>query len=173
VRNLELKTRLDDPQAALRRARELGAELWGDLRQTDTYFNVPKGRLKLRETAGLQAELIAYERGEEAADRASDYEIARTPDPAPLLDVLTRALGVIAVVRKRRTLVTLDTARIHIDNVEKLGSFLEIEVAVGEDEAAARARFDSLLVGLGYTPEDGIRASYLDLLLTQQGETRA
>jgi len=78
--------------------------------------------------------------------------------------VLTRALGVIAVVRKRRTLVTLDTTRIHLDNVEQLGSFLEIEVIVGEDEAAAKARFDSLLAGLGYTPADGIRASYLDLL---------
>ena len=63
---------------ALARARALGAELWGDLRQTDTYFNVPSGRLKLRETAGLQAELIAYERDEDAADRTSDYQIART-----------------------------------------------------------------------------------------------
>jgi len=172
VRNLEFKTRLDDPKVALVRARALGAELWGDLRQTDTYFNVPSGRLKLRETAGLQAELIAYERDEDVADHSSDYQIARTSDPAALLDVLTRALGVIAVVRKRRTLVTLDTTRIHLDNVEQLGSFLEIEVIVGGDEAAAKARFDSLLAGLGYTPADGIRASYLDLLLELQGETR-
>lgn len=173
MRNIEFKTRLEDPKAALARARALGAELWGDLRQTDTYFNVPSGRLKLRETAGLQAELIAYARDEDAGVRTSDYQIARTPDPAPLLDVLTRALGVIAVVRKRRTLVTLDSDRIHIDNVEQLGSFLEIEVICGNDEAAARARFDSLIEGLGYRPADGIRVSYLDLLLEQQGETRA
>ena len=173
MRSLEFKTRLDDPKAALARARALGAELWGDLRQTDTYFKVPTGRLKLRETAGLQAELIAYARDEDAADRTSDYQVARTPDAAPLLDVLTRSLGVMAVVRKRRTLVTLDTTRIHLDNVEQLGSFLEIEVVVGEDEAAAKARFDSLLAGLGYTPADGIRASYLDLLLQVQGESRA
>ena len=173
MRNLEFKTRLADPKEALARARELGAELWGDLRQTDTYFNVPSGRLKLRETAGLQAELIHYERDEDGADRTSDYEIARTPEPASLLDVLTRALGVIAVVRKRRTLVTLDTARIHLDNVEQLGSFLEIEVIVGEDEAAAKARFDSLVEGLGYKLRDGIRASYLDLILQHQGEARA
>jgi predicted adenylyl cyclase CyaB len=98
------------------------------------------------------------------------------PDAAPLLDVLTRALGVIAVVRKRRTLVTLDTTRIHLDNVEQLGSFLEIEVVVGDDAAlaVAKARFDSLLAGLGYTPADGIRASYLDLLLElEQRESRA
>jgi predicted adenylyl cyclase CyaB len=173
VRNLEFKTRLDDPKAALTRARGLGFELWGDLRQTDTYFNVPSGRLKLRETAGLQAELIAYARDEEATDRTSDYQVARTPDAAPLLDVLTRSLGVIAVVKKRRTLVTLDTTRIHLDNVEQLGSFLEIEVVVGEDEALAKSRFDTLLADLGYTPADGIRASYLDLLLDVQGESRA
>jgi predicted adenylyl cyclase CyaB len=174
VRNLEFKTHLEDPNAALARARALGFELWGDLRQTDTYFNVPTGRLKLRETAGLQAELIAYARDESATDRPSNYQIARTPDPAPLLDVLTRALGVIAVVRKRRTLVTLDTTRLHLDNVEQLGSFLEIEVIVGEDEAAAKQRFDSLLAGLGYTPEDGIRASYLDLFLAPgSGESPA
>ena len=173
MRNLEFKTRLDDPKAGLARVRSLGAELWGDLRQTDTYFNVPTGRLKLRETAGLQAELIHYARDEDAADRPSDYVISRTPDAAPLLDVLTRALGVIAVVRKRRTLVTLDTTRIHLDNVEQLGSFLEIEVIVGEDEAEVKARFDSLLAGLGYTAADGIRASYLDLLLAKQEESDA
>jgi len=173
VRKLEFKTRLDDPKAALARARAVGAELWGDLRQTDTYFNVPSGRLKLRETAGLQAELIAYTRDEGAPNRTSDYLIAYTPDAGPLLDVLTRALGVIAVVRKRRTLVTLDTTRIHLDNVEQLGSFLEIEVIVGDDEALAESRFDMLLAGLGFTRADGIDASYLDLLLDVQGESGA
>jgi predicted adenylyl cyclase CyaB len=168
VRNLEFKTRLADAKAALARARALGAELWGDLRQTDTYFDVPSGRLKLRETAGLQAELIAYARDEAAAGRLSDYEIARTPDPAALRAVLARSLGVLAVVKKRRTLVTLDTTRIHLDNVEQLGSFLEIEVPAGEDEASARQRFDSLLAGLGYSAADGIRASYLDLMLQLQ-----
>ena len=105
--------------------------------------------------------------------RAISYQIAHTMDPGALLNVLTRSLGVLAVVRKRRTLVTLDTTRIHLDNVHQLGSFLEIEVIVGEDEAAAKARFDSLLAGLGYTPAVGIRASYLDLLLELQGDTRA
>jgi predicted adenylyl cyclase CyaB len=171
VRNLEFKARLEDPKAALVRARAIGAELWGDLRQTDTYFNVPYGRLKLRETAGLQAELIAYQRDENGENRPSDYEIARTPDPAALREVLSRSLGVLVVVRKRRTLVTLDTTRIHLDNVEHLGSFLEIEVPVGEEEAAARARFHSLLTGLGYAPEDGIRTSYLDLMLQIRGES--
>jgi adenylate cyclase class IV len=166
VRNLELKVRLADPKAKHARALALGAELWGDLRQTDTYYAVPNGRLKLRETAGLQAELIYYDRDESSPARLSDYETAHSGDGAALRDLLTRALGVLAVVKKRRTLLLIDTTRIHLDNVESLGEFLEIEVPVKEgEEDAARKRFDALVVNLGYTEADSIRASYLDLIL--------
>jgi predicted adenylyl cyclase CyaB len=168
VRNLEFKAPLDDSKRVLSRARELGADLWGDLRQTDTYFSVPHGRLKLRETAGFQGELVYYERDEWAADRPSDYQIAHVVEPATMLDVLERALGMLAVVRKRRTLLLLDTARIHLDNIEGLGSFLEIEVPVKDGEAGARARIDSLIYDLGYAWSDCIRASYLDLMLAAQ-----
>jgi predicted adenylyl cyclase CyaB len=172
VRNLELKVRLVDPKAAFARARELGAELWGDLRQTDTYFAVPSGRLKLRETAGFQAELIYYERDESAATRASDYETARSGDGAALRELLGHALGVLAVVRKRRTLLLMDTTRIHLDNVESLGDFLEIEVPVKDgEEDAAKQRFEALVAGLGYGPADSIRASYLDLVLEHQARS--
>lgn len=168
VRNLEFKARLADSKSALARARELGADLWGDLRQTDTYFAVARGRLKLRETAGFQGELIYYERDEDAPSRSSDYEVARVPEPAALLNVLEHSLGVLTVVRKRRTLLLLDTTRIHLDNVEGLGSFLEIEVPVKDDEAIARARIDSLIGDLGYAWSDCIRASYLNLMLASQ-----
>lgn len=172
MRNLEFKARLADLKAALARARALGADLWGDLRQTDTYFAVAAGRLKLRETAGFQAELIFYDRDERARLRPSDYEVARTPDADALRDVLARALGVLAVVRKRRTLLLLDTTRIHLDNVDGLGAFLEIEVPVRDDETAAATRLDQLVEDLGYAWSDCIRASYLDLVL-EKGETSA
>lgn len=165
MRNLEFKARLSDPNAMLARARSIGAELWGDLRQTDTYFDVPRGRLKLREAAGFQAELIYYERDEGAEHRESDYFVARFPEASPALDVLARALGIRAVVRKRRTLVLLDTTRIHFDNVEGLGQFLEIEVPVKDDEGAASERLDSLIEGLGLSWRDCVRQSYVDLLL--------
>lgn len=164
MRNLEFKARLEDVAATLAKARSVGAELWGDLRQTDTYFDSPRGRLKLRETAGFQAELIYYERSEASGHRESDYFVSRFPDAASALDVLSRALPVRAVVRKKRTLVSLDTTRIHFDNVEGLGQFLEIEVPVQDDETAAAERLDSLIEGLGFTWNDCIRASYVDLL---------
>ena len=168
MRNLEFKARLDGPQAALARARALGADLYGDLRQTDTYFNAPSGRLKLRETAGHQAELIFYHRDEAGSDRASDYEIAPSREPEALRDLLAHALGVMAVVKKRRTLLTLDAARIHLDNVDGLGHFIEFEVIVGDDEDAAKQRIDWLIRELGFDWGDCVRASYLDLTLAAQ-----
>lgn len=165
MRNLEYKARIDDPKPYLARIRALDGDLWGDLRQTDTYFAAPNGRLKLRETPGRQGELIFYHRDETAPDRASDYEIARTTEPVVLRDLLTAALDVRAVVRKRRTLLLLGTTRVHLDNVEGLGHFLEIEVPVSEDDASARVRLDWLLAELGLTWQQCIRASYLDLIL--------
>ena len=165
MRNLEYKARIDDPRPFQAKARELGADLWGDLRQTDTYVIVPNGRLKLRVTAGFQGELIFYRRDEDAPDRASDYEVSRTPEPAQLRELLVGALGVIATVKKRRTLLVLDGIRIHLDNVEDLGHFLEIEVPVTDDgDVHARQRMDDLLTRLELTREQGIRASYLDLV---------
>jgi len=166
MRNLEFKARLDGPRAALARARAIGADLYGDLRQTDTYFYVPAGRLKLRETAGHQAELIFYHRDEEASNRASDYEIAHSREPEALRDLLAHALGVLAVVKKRRTLLTLDASRIHLDNVDGLGHFIEFEVIVGNGEDAAKQRIDWLIREMGFDWSDCIRASYLDLTLS-------
>jgi predicted adenylyl cyclase CyaB len=165
VRNLEFKASLTNANEMMARARSLGADLWGDLRQTDTYFEVASGRLKLRETAGYQAELVFYQRAESSARRESDYFVTVMPDAATALEVLSRALAVRTVVRKKRTLVLLDTTRVHFDNVDGLGQFLEIEVPVGDDEEAAERRLNSLIEALGLSWEDCIRKSYADLLL--------
>jgi predicted adenylyl cyclase CyaB len=169
LRNLEFKARVEDLRPLYAKALALGAELWGDLRQADTYFASLRGRLKLRETAGFQAELIYYDRDESAAMRPSDYQVARTTDGDALKALLTSALGVLAVVRKRRTLLLLDTVRIHLDNVEGLGSFVEIEAPVkaDEDEAAAERHLGALIGGLGFDADDGVRESYLDLMLAK------
>ena len=163
MRNLEYKARIDDPGPYQAIVGALGADLRGDLSQADTYFAVPNGRLKLRETAGLQGELIFYQRDEDGADRASDFVIIRTAEPTELRELLSAALGVLSVVKKRRTLLVLDGARIHLDNVEGLGSFLELEVPVHEEDAPARDRINWLLAELGLRWEQCIRASYLDL----------
>lgn len=165
MRNLEFKARLDDPKALQAKARAIGFDLWGDLRQTDTYFDVTRGRLKLRETAGFPAELVFYLRDEGGDLRPSDYETSPIPNGEALRSMLTTALGVRAVVRKRRTLLLLDTTRMHLDNVDSLGWFLEFEVPVRDgDEAAAAERLEMLLRELSFTWEDCIRSSYADLI---------
>ena len=80
-------------------------------------------------------------------------------------ELLSHALGVQAVVRKRRTLLSLDASRIHLDNVEGLGRFIEFEVIVEGAEIEARQQLDRLIRELGFVWDDCIRASYLDLTL--------
>jgi predicted adenylyl cyclase CyaB len=164
MRNLEFKVRVANAAETQQALRRVGAELWGDLRQTDTYFRVESGRLKLRETAGFQGELIFYQRAESSSRRESDYYVTPTADPASAVEVLSRALGVRRVVKKRRTLFLLDSVRLHFDNVEGLGQFLEIEVPVRDDEEAAERRLNALIEALGFAWGDCIRKSYVDLI---------
>ena len=152
----------------------LGADLWGDLRQTDTYFNVASGRLKLRETVGYQAELIFDQRDEAAANRPSDYDVATTPKPRPCGGAERRP-GRPAVVHKRRTLLVLDTTRVHIDNVETLGASSSWRCRCRRATATgSRSNASTWLLEASSDSswDDCIRASYLDLTLSTE-ETRA
>jgi homotetrameric cytidine deaminase len=126
-RNVELKARDPDPARSLERARALGADDRGELRQRDTYFAAARGRLKLREQEPGDAELIAYERADAAQARESRYRVAPVGDPGALREALDAALGTTVVVDKRRHLLLYDGVRIHLDRVEGLGDFVELE----------------------------------------------
>src|SRR3954451_21698676 len=116
-RNVELKARDSEPERSLARARALAAEDRGELRQRDTYFAAPRGRLKLREQEPGGAELIAYERADAAHARESRYRIAPVADPDALREALDAALGTEVVVDKRRRLLLYRGVRIHLDRV--------------------------------------------------------
>src|SRR3954467_8218890 len=137
-RTVELKARDSDPERSLDRARALGAEDRGELRQRDTYFAAPRGRLKLREQEPGRAELIAYERPDAAQARESRYRIAPVADAPALRDALDAALGTTVVVDKRRHLLLYEGVRIHLDRVEGLGDFVELEGVASEDSDLAR-----------------------------------
>src|SRR4051812_17614884 len=100
--NVEVKVRLDDLGAVRRRAQALGAKREGVLRQTDTYFHAPHGRLKLREMRAGGTELIAYDRPDQPGGRVSDYRIVPVERPAELKAALIQALGVRVIVTKER-----------------------------------------------------------------------
>lgn len=176
MRNLEWKSCIADLAAGERVAQALGATFGGDLYQLDTYFHVGSGQLKLRETGGGSGELIFYQRPEHAPTRWSDYFKAPISEPGVLRDVLTRALGARAQVEKTRRLYLYRGARIHLDRVTRLGTFVEFEVptmadaetgggagAEGDAEAA-QATMRELMQAFGLTDADAIAASYGELI---------
>ena len=139
-RNIELKALDPDPARSLAVCRELGAEDQGVLRQRDTYFRTRSGRLKLREEEGAGAVLIQYDRPDEAVARESRYRLTRVEDPDDLRASLDAALGTLVVVDKERHLFLCDGVRIHLDTVEGLGSFVELEgVAPPESDLGPEA----------------------------------
>ncbi len=168
MRNIEIKARFPDLSEAREIARRLGADDRGLLIQTDTYFFAPHGRLKLREIEGASAELIAYERPDRSEVKLSNYELTTLPDPRSLKRILTRALGVRVVVRKRRELWYLERTRLHLDQVDGLGSFFEFEVEVtpDEDEAPRQALAARLRAEFGLSDALLVAGSYADLLET-------
>lgn len=165
-RNIELKARCPDLGAAREAARQLGAEFTATLEQRDTYFIVPRGRLKLRQTAGRGAELVAYARDNRVDVRGSDYRLVSVPDPAALVAALTSTLGVRGDVVKTRELWLWRRVRIHLDRVERLGTFLEFEAVLdpGEPDEAGHAKIADLRTALGVRDEDLVATSYSDLL---------
>lgn len=171
ARNVEIKARVRDLKSVRERAEALSDSPLVVLEQVDTFFNVPDGRLKLRVFPDGKGELIAYRRPDAVGPKTSEYFVYRTPHPEGLADLLTRALGVRGVVRKRRLLYLAGPTRIHLDEVEGLGAFLELEVVLAEgqpeDEGEAIAR--RLLAELGVRDEDRVAAAYIDLLEERTG----
>src|ERR687894_431463 len=140
ARNVELKAHDEDPGRTLERALAAGAQDRGVLRQRDTYFAVPRGRLKLREEEPGGATLIAYERPDAASERVSHYRLVPVPDPEALRAALAAANGIDVVVVKRRHLLLWETVRIHLDEVRGLGSFLELEAVATPGSHPPRER---------------------------------
>jgi predicted adenylyl cyclase CyaB len=171
-RNVELKARLADIDAARRTAAASGARLDSVVRQTDTYFTVPSGRLKLRESAPGGAELIFYHRPDTTADKVSEYRRVPVANPTALAGLLAMALGVRARVVKEREVWLSDNVRIHLDRVDGLGTFLEFEVVVGpnhpEPECVREAA--RLASAFGVAESDRVACSYVDL--TEGGPLR-
>ncbi|KAM6094816.1 uncharacterized protein VSU04_005926 [Chlamydotis macqueenii] len=184
-RNVEVKARLRHPDAVRDAAQRLGgpnpaeggrslAQGQGQgqvLVQADTFFRVPRGRLKLRRTPDGRGELIFYDRPDTTGPKLSSFSITPTDDPDGLEAVLAQALGVLGTVRKERLLFLVGQTRLHLDSVEGLGHFLELEVVLAEgqsvEEGEQLAR--RLLGRLGVPEGDLLPGAYLDLLLAGGG----
>lgn len=164
--NLERKVRYPDHANARLVLQQLGAVHEGVQTQTDTYFPVPAGRLKLRVIDDKRAVLIGYDRPNVAGDRTSAYYLNPVSDGALMEVTLRAALGVRGVVRKRRDVYHFHNVRVHLDEVEGLGTFLELEAVLSgdADEEMSRDRLQTLVGALGLDRTEALPGSYADLL---------
>jgi predicted adenylyl cyclase CyaB len=165
-RNVELKARDADPARSLATCLQLGAEDQGELWQRDTYFAVPRGGLKLREQRPGPPHLIQYERADEPQQRESRYRIAEVADAAATVAALEAALGVRGTVEKRRRLLLWNEVRIHLDAVERLGTFVELEAVASPDSdlTTEHERVATLRAALSITDDRLVERGYAALL---------
>jgi predicted adenylyl cyclase CyaB len=164
--NIEIKAALPDPARAQQIAERLSGAPPHLISQQDFFFPSAGARLKLRTLSPGSGELIRYQRSDAARARLSQYQIARTSDPQALLDILTATLGSAGTVSKTRRLFLIGQTRVHIDEVDGLGSFLELEVVLqpGQTETEARAIAERLLSEFAIHPDQLIAEAYVDLL---------
>ena len=166
--NVEIKARCPRPDAVRAALKAAGSDFRGLDHQVDTYFICSDGRLKLREGT-IERALIHYRRNDQAGPKKS--EIALFPvgeDSATLRDLLAGALGVKVVVDKQREIHFVDNVKLHVDEVEGLGSFVEIEAIDTEGtigEARLREQCNEWIERLGIRAEDLLETSYSDMLL--------
>ncbi len=163
--NIEIKARARDWAAQRAKALAL-ADSVERLVQTDTFFNISNGRLKLREQKGGGDYLIFYRRPDGKGPKASTYTLLPLKGPARTRRALARLLGALKTVRKRRLVCHAGRTRIHLDEVSGLGRSLELEVVLkpGESPAKGRREAAALMKALGIRRSDLVAGAYADLL---------
>ena len=168
ARNIEIKARITSIAQMLPTVRALADEGPIEMTQDDTFFRCANGRLKLRALSPAQGELIFYRRENRKGPKESFYLRSATAEPEQLRRVLSLAYGEAGRICKHRTLFLVGRTRVHLDRVEGLGEFLELEVVLGEQEApgAGIQEAGELLQRLGIDGSQLIDRAYVDMLQT-------
>jgi len=164
-RNVEVKARIDKVQSWLDKTTAVSDFGPIHVSHDDTFFVCPSGRLKLRVFSPTNGELIFYQRPDSAGPKESQYSIVATSEPDSLRNLLSLCLGQAGRVRKNRTLFLAGRTRIHLDQVEGLGDFIELEVVLNEGESTSigmRVAAD-LVSRLGIPKESLVECAYVDL----------
>ncbi|WP_424357002.1 class IV adenylate cyclase [Methanocella sp. MCL-LM] len=166
ARNVEIKARVGDFEALTQKAAMIADGRPIEIFQDDTFFNCPNGRLKLRAFSPAEGQLIFYVRPDQEGPKECSYIIAPTSTPDTLRDLLSQAYGQAGRVRKHRTLYLAGRTRIHLDRVEGLGHFMELEVVLSDDEPLENGEAEArdLMKKLGIAPGQLIEGAYVDML---------
>ena len=165
--NVEIKAICNDPSSVRSYLINNGAIFKGMDEQTDTYFNVKDGRLKLRE-GSIENNLIFYNRANHTGPKSSHFNLVKIEDAKGLKDVMERSCGIKMIVRKRREIYYIDNVKFHIDDVPGLGSFIEIEagnILADKTEAELLDQCNFYLKEFGTKEDDLVAESYSDLLI--------
>jgi predicted adenylyl cyclase CyaB len=165
-RNVEIKAKIAGVAALTPRAARLADTGPVVLEQDDTFFSCPNGRLKLRDQFAAGAELIFYQRADASGPKESFYVRTPVPDPQAMRMLLQQAYGQTGRVRKRRVLYLAGRTRIHLDAVEGLGEFLELEVVLRDGESAEEGALEAnqIMAALGIGPQQLLQGAYVDQL---------
>jgi predicted adenylyl cyclase CyaB len=166
ARNIEIKARIESIDSIFPKAAACADQGPVEINQDDTFFVCKNGRLKLRVFSPEKGELIFYRRANQKGPKESFYLISTTSSPDTLRETLLLAYGQAGRVRKTRTLFLAGRTRIHLDRVEGLGEFLELEVMLAEGESVetGEAVARELMRKLGVRPDQLIEGAYVDLL---------
>ena len=162
---------MSDVDAVRRSVRSIASQSPQVLQHTDTFFVVRAGRLKVREFADGSGELIAYDRPDQSGPKTSIYSIVRCDDGHALAGILSRLVPVRGRVVKRRELWMIGRTRVHLDEVETLGWFVELEVVLGPDEPFESGEREAreLMARLGIEEEALVPEAYIDLVVSGHG----
>jgi predicted adenylyl cyclase CyaB len=164
---IEIKARIPALEPKRKKILEMGGKMDGTYNQEDTYFNSPKGRLKLREIENeVSAKLIYYERSDIPNPKESNVSIYDTNEPKILKELLNRVLGTKVIVIKKREIYRYRGTQIHLDSLEKLGTFIEFERPL-KDLSKDRLALQELMIELKIRKEDLLKGSYSDLIIDE------
>ena len=169
ARNIEIKARIESIEGMRTKVAALADHGPIELLQNNTFFTCARGRLKLGALSATEGQLIFYQRANHMGPKESFFIIAPTAAPDSVRAALSLAYGQAGRVRTQRTVYVVGRTRVHLDRVEGLGHFLELEVVLAEGEPAGPGVEEAhkLMAALGITPAQLIEGAYVDLLAGQ------
>ncbi|WP_244847546.1 MULTISPECIES: class IV adenylate cyclase [unclassified Caballeronia] len=176
ARNIEIKARAHQFDQLRERAAALATDAPLVFRQQDFFYDVPTGRLKLRQfDDGTPSELIFYQRDDRDGPKVSYYSRSPVTNPEAMHALLAQALTTRGIVSKERHVFLVGRTRIHLDRVDGLGDFVELEVLLGQDddEAGGEAEAHAMFERLGVGAADLVPLAYVDLLNAGQDASAA
>ena len=165
--NIEIKAHCSNPTFVRDFLLSHNADFKGIDQQTDTYFNVEHGRLKLRE-GNIENNLIFYVRANKAGPKDSHFRLTKVADAPALKAMLADSLGIKVVVQKKREIYYIRNVKFHLDEVPGLGSFVEIEagnILADLSPQQLKDQCDHYVNAFGIRDEDLVDVSYSDMLL--------